>query len=272
MSDDTGFQAKDVAVVGPLLTTSLAITWEVGRFIPTGGFELFSLSDHLVAAVVAIPLALGIAAFFALTFLMLGSLNKYLGNRSPRGKYLSVWAAGGTIGAVATISIYKGGPFRPLDFVIAAALFFFAANIAWLGHRMSSRVGLTWLFLLSMLVSLTASSDKVQRELLEIDKGEKPASTITTKSSGTFNAHILMTGERGLLTYRPETKSIFFSAQMTFKAWNGKTRGTPLRDRRSRQVSFVPWISAKSPARQLEDAPGRATASTTSRACARNWG
>jgi hypothetical protein len=51
------FQLKDTVVVVPLLASTLAISWEIGRFIPTRGFQLFSLSEHLPAATAALPFA-----------------------------------------------------------------------------------------------------------------------------------------------------------------------------------------------------------------------
>jgi hypothetical protein len=55
------FLVKDLLVLIPLFGSVLAMTWEVGSFIPTGGFTYFSLSEHLLAAVNALPYALATA-------------------------------------------------------------------------------------------------------------------------------------------------------------------------------------------------------------------
>jgi hypothetical protein len=56
---------KDLVVLIPLFASSIAISWEVGRFMPLGGFLYFSLSEHLLAAMYALPGALILSAFFA---------------------------------------------------------------------------------------------------------------------------------------------------------------------------------------------------------------
>jgi hypothetical protein len=58
---------KDVLVILPFLGSALALSWEVGSFIPIGGgsFGLFSLSEHLLFAVQALPIALAFAGLLA---------------------------------------------------------------------------------------------------------------------------------------------------------------------------------------------------------------
>jgi hypothetical protein len=49
---------KDAAILLPIVASSLAVSWEVGRFIPFGGFFLFNLSEHLLAAMAYLPTAI----------------------------------------------------------------------------------------------------------------------------------------------------------------------------------------------------------------------
>ena len=56
---------KDLVVMIPLLASSLAISFEVGRFGPTSGFLYFSLSEHLLAAIYALPAALVLSTLLA---------------------------------------------------------------------------------------------------------------------------------------------------------------------------------------------------------------
>ena len=51
-------QVKDAVVLVPLFGSLLAMTWEAGQFYPTGGFRLFSLSEHLLSAIGALPITL----------------------------------------------------------------------------------------------------------------------------------------------------------------------------------------------------------------------
>ena len=61
---------KDLVVLIPLFATSLAISWEVGRFGPYGGFLFFSLSEHLLAAMAALPVALFLSTLFFAPIIM----------------------------------------------------------------------------------------------------------------------------------------------------------------------------------------------------------
>ncbi|MGX9389768.1 hypothetical protein ACWX0K_10920 [Nitrobacteraceae bacterium UC4446_H13] len=62
-----GATAKDYAVYVPIIGTSLAFAWEVGLFVPIGGaaFGMFSISEHIVFALQALPVAL-VAAFLVI--------------------------------------------------------------------------------------------------------------------------------------------------------------------------------------------------------------
>jgi hypothetical protein len=64
---------KDLAIFIPTMTTALALSWQVGRLQPTGGFFYFSLSDHLVASAAFFPVALAIAAFFTVAVIFISN-------------------------------------------------------------------------------------------------------------------------------------------------------------------------------------------------------
>jgi hypothetical protein len=49
---------KDVVVVIPVIASSVAMTWEVGRFSYYGGYRYFTLTEHLAAATNYLPLAI----------------------------------------------------------------------------------------------------------------------------------------------------------------------------------------------------------------------
>jgi hypothetical protein len=57
-SVDASLTLKDAAILLPIVASSLAVSWEVGRFIPFGGFFLFNLSEHLLAAMAYLPTAI----------------------------------------------------------------------------------------------------------------------------------------------------------------------------------------------------------------------
>src|SRR5580704_15870462 len=61
------FAIKDGLVALPFVGSAIAMSWEVGSFIPISGigggtFGLFSLSEHLSFAMEALPIGLVIAA------------------------------------------------------------------------------------------------------------------------------------------------------------------------------------------------------------------
>jgi hypothetical protein len=61
------FETKEVFVALPFVGSAIAMSWEVGSFIPISGvggraFGLFSLSEHLLFAIEALPMALVVAA------------------------------------------------------------------------------------------------------------------------------------------------------------------------------------------------------------------
>lgn len=62
---------KDLIVAIPLLVTAIAATFDVGYFsgIDINYFTLFSLSEHLVFALEALPMALVVSALFVIGIL-----------------------------------------------------------------------------------------------------------------------------------------------------------------------------------------------------------
>jgi hypothetical protein len=59
------FSLKDALVLVPALSSALAVSWEVGSFLPIGGsaFSLFTLTEHLAFAATALPIAALMACF-----------------------------------------------------------------------------------------------------------------------------------------------------------------------------------------------------------------
>jgi hypothetical protein len=70
----SSIQVKDYIVVVPTLGTALAISWEVGSFLPIGGiaFGAFSLTEHLVFALQALPIGFIVALVASAVITMRG--------------------------------------------------------------------------------------------------------------------------------------------------------------------------------------------------------
>ena len=61
-ANDSGFAIKDFFVLSPIIGTALALIYDVGYFYGVGisYFTLFSLSEHIVFALPALPVALSL--------------------------------------------------------------------------------------------------------------------------------------------------------------------------------------------------------------------
>ena len=57
-------ELKDVAVIVPLIGSTLAISFEVGSFTPIieGSFSLFSITEHIGFALSVLPIAIALSA------------------------------------------------------------------------------------------------------------------------------------------------------------------------------------------------------------------
>jgi hypothetical protein len=57
-------ELKDWLIIVPAAGSAIAVIYEIGSFLPLGGaaFGLFSLSDHLLWALQALPVAMGLVA------------------------------------------------------------------------------------------------------------------------------------------------------------------------------------------------------------------
>jgi hypothetical protein len=85
---------KLLSIAGPLLASSLAITYDVGFFFGTGiaFFSFFSLSEHLVFALLSLPLAAIPPAAVLLTWFVVGWWFNYPKEKRGLGFKLTIVA------------------------------------------------------------------------------------------------------------------------------------------------------------------------------------
>jgi hypothetical protein len=200
---------KDFAVLLPLFGTSLAIAWEVGRFTPTGGFNLFGLADHIVAATTALPIALAMGAYFFLMFFLTAATSEKL--LSPESRKPALIALSLVLPFAVLLFWGRGLNWKTIegsDMVVLGVLALLVINHLWFRYELTAPIGIGFFFIVAILMSLTLSSELVKTEMARADAGQGVA-TITTKAA-TFKARVLMAGDRGLLTYRPDTKQVLF--------------------------------------------------------------
>jgi hypothetical protein len=213
MSDqqETVWLPKDIIVLVPLLASSLAISWEVGRFIPTGGFWFFALSEHFLAAMVALPIALTIILLLIVVFAILGPLaRRAVAGTSRRGNVTGFVITAVAMSANAAFDFYQSGTAIFSLYAFSLAVTLLLANEIWFQRRIASSLGLAAVFGMSITMSLASSADISRRELRNLDSTSNRLSVITTKSTGTIKAYVVMAGERGILLYSPEKKRFIF--------------------------------------------------------------
>ena len=211
---------KDLAVLIPLFATSLAISWEVGRFQPLGGFLFFSLSEHLLNAMRALPVALGACAYFAilLVFPVAASTQRSMRRVAAQSTarliatFAVVIAVGGA-GGWYTLKYFKFEPSYREAFLFGAAALMSAVI---LGNRANQRplgnpVVLSFLggalIILAMMLGIF-QSDGLLNNIKRGSSVERIA-TISSKNDAS-KGYVLMAGERGLLIYFPDGDRISF--------------------------------------------------------------
>lgn len=199
------FSLKDAVVVIPLLGSALAMSWEVGSFLPIGGaaFSYFSISEHLAFAVPALPFAIG----FSIMMIFIGALNEVIFHpwlMRPRFKSLGIprsWTAvrrnvilkSLVIAAAFFVVAYarSSASIMAMDITVLsvmACLFFKARKtrlIALGGSLLAS----------SLLLSLAFGVDFMRQRL----NTEEPAHIDT--ADGPISGVIVRTGERGVMLY-----------------------------------------------------------------------
>ncbi|WP_316190675.1 hypothetical protein [Bradyrhizobium sp. SZCCHNS2096] len=206
---------KDLLVFVPLLTSTIAMCWQIGKFVPARLFFFaFSLSDHLVAAAAAIPITLFLVSYSTIgNFLLLK-----FGTPNPTARRLIVMflisgppAVIGGLGLAWLFGyVVTGAVVIP---ALAWTISFAFLNIATRSLRLTlvSPLGVAFIFGSAAIISLTAAWASSVAALRRSELGTTPLATITTKKSGGYVGLVIMMGERGLLTYGPAQGSFRFT-------------------------------------------------------------
>jgi hypothetical protein len=207
---ETVWQPKDFVLLIPLLASSLAISWEVGKFFPSGGFSFFTLSEHFLAAMVALPVALVVTFFFAFSFATLGPIARRMAAKSPRWALIvSLLAIAIGLAIPGAVEFHKRGELDSSTVVVDLALLLFVANAFWPKHKITGPIGLLFVFGTSILVSISLSADLSWSNIRRAEADANILSDIITKSD-TSKAYVIMAGERGILSYSPDSKRFRF--------------------------------------------------------------
>jgi hypothetical protein len=206
------FQVKDFVVLIPLLGSLLAMAWEVGQFIPTSGFWLFSLSEHLLAAVRALPFAL-IAAVGLIVGLAFFPSSEELGQHLF-GQASEPWLRRKLLIGLTIFLAVPGIALIVAGFISRQASFFgggvFIGGLAALFIARPKRASVyAFVFVCSLIETMGLAVDEMRGYL---NARPNEVSTIYTKTA-TYSGKVIMSGERGLLFFRPDQNDFVFQRQ-----------------------------------------------------------
>jgi len=199
------WQVKEAIVVVPLLASALAITYDVGYFygLDIKLFSLFSLSEHVVFALEALPFAFLLAA--TLAFVFSTGLSERIIERAERRslkryrRELVLIIIGLTL--LAAVAFYLG--FSILSFFVGLV-----AGIIWRWTRDAAPSREKTALAGSALCLLTAFSTGFDFSRNNLRFGS--ARHFIEINKETLNVKIIRSGDRGLLFFDPTKKELLF--------------------------------------------------------------
>ncbi len=208
------WELKDVLVAVSLMATALAICWEIGRFAPFQGFLFFTLSEHLLSAMVGLPFALITVIFLVVAFSFMNRPAHVLARRRNAVRLVIVGMALLIIIAI-SYPLLTGGnisDIHPLVFILTPMAFVvMIASTLWFFYSTASVPSALVLCGTSLLFAFMMSASISEAQLVQAkQKPEILLSDIVSKS-GTIKAYVIMAGERGILFYEPEKDRVTFA-------------------------------------------------------------
>jgi hypothetical protein len=212
------FSPKDALYALPIFGSALAISWEVGSFIPIGGgsFSVFSLSEHLLFALLALPLAL----IFACCMLVVVTISRTMMQHRVRrnearrlsGKTWRLFFRGavGVIALMGVSSILAGVFIHSLALLVLGVAAISLASAIAISVRVllwPSRVILAG-GCFALLLSLALGFDSTRTLMRSADR-------FTSNVIGTDGVSrkllVVRVGERGVLLFDPPNRSFSFA-------------------------------------------------------------
>jgi hypothetical protein len=198
------FELKDILIVVPLFASSLAISWEVGRYQQFSGFDLFTIPEHLLAAVGYFPVAFSVAIFLVPTA-MAARAKRDL----TRAQKIIITVLLCVIIAASFGYVHFLEPARAVLLnVVLVPYAFIVINSLWLRWPMTSTTVLLALFGYSVIAAWWLAFDFSRNRMANANAG-RGLSEIVTKAE-TLKAYIIGIGERGILFYSPDTSRVSF--------------------------------------------------------------
>jgi hypothetical protein len=211
-------ETKDAFLALPFLGSAIAVSWEVGSFIPIGlgAFGLFSLAEHLSFAMAALPLGLTFAALLpvimsaARTAIRQVARAKIERRPTTSAQIRAGIAAGVVLFVVLGIGIAAFGAYAKSAMMLILSFVTFAIALTLALHppsiMQSSRQMLVAGAAFALLFAMAAGTDQT---LLLLRDPEQVAVNATIGDTSR-EVVLLRSGERGLLLYEIGTRRFLF--------------------------------------------------------------
>ncbi|MCK1478605.1 hypothetical protein IVB27_28620 [Bradyrhizobium sp. 197] len=226
MTDAEKVPLKDAVVLVPLMASSLAIAWEVGRFLPFGGFLLFTFSEHMLAAMNALPIALAFTVYFVGIVIVLPKVRVAARTsvdftKEKVGGHIGVWSTIAVVSLVALIAALCAMIYYIVKHIstvsfsiipIAALVTIVLANQFVFKRPVASSSILSLLAGTAIVFAMAASVDQSRRTINAMKDGSLSdfRQEVFLKSAASIKGFLLMAGDRGVLIYLPEGDALNF--------------------------------------------------------------
>ena len=195
--------SKDFFLLIPLLGSALAVTYDVGFFVGVNLhlFSLFSLSEHIVFALEALPPALLIAFLVGLANYFRGPIKQQAGAHSRISMALAIILTSAVLVIVLLSKVY-----------VVTALIVVGAIFITLSFELESVPGraVTLYAAATTIAFVFGYNDGVQYLYPSgsIGRASRAITTIETKSDGKIDATVMRSGERGVLFFDVKNKQV----------------------------------------------------------------
>jgi hypothetical protein len=203
MSDNNSeISFKEIALVLPLTASSIALSF-VGRFYPFGGFRFFSISEHILAAIGYLPLALFFTASCLIAFPVYAWIAKWDFEFPSNLISAVVVTALCGVGAILAHLLFRAPWHAAIFGVIFLPLLWIAIFIK---RPLASAAGLAVLIAYGIAASLALAADLSYGQIEKAKTDPTFLTNISLKSE-VKSAILVMVGDRGVLFYDPMTNT-----------------------------------------------------------------
>ncbi|MCP3408815.1 hypothetical protein [Bradyrhizobium sp. CCGB01] len=197
------WSSKDLVVAIPLVGTAIAISYDVGYFygVDIAFFTLFSIAEHIVFALQAAPVALGLAVLLMLT--VRSKLDVVAGQKiAALGRKSNIWV-NLTVLAISGITVGLGIYYRLAGMAAGMLIGAFLTLTRFIPFEQRTVYSVS--AILVIVSAFAMGHDNARAHLLS---GEITHTIQTEKELAAMSVKIIRSGERGVLFYEPKTKQL----------------------------------------------------------------